>query len=194
MGPLFVILIWGILALIGLLAFVSLLVLFILACWKKKRWLKWLSGVPLALLALLCLTVIGTLTFGLIQSMRPASVFKQAFQTSPKGVTNLQSKYWFFGDSGHMYLRFNCSTQTLARILPQGLLETDEVTLKEKLGKGWLQDPPDWWQLPATNTVGAYYLRESGQGGGRWFSTSEMEVLVYDSQTHTAFYFYSGLD
>jgi hypothetical protein len=143
---------------------------------------------------LLGFTIIGTMTFGLIQSMRPTAVFKQAFQTSPKGVTNLRSRYWFFADSGEIYLRFNCSTQTMTRILPHGLLQTDEATLKEKLGKGWQQDRPDWWQLPATNAMTAYYLRESGQGGGRWFSTSEMEVLVYDSQTHTAFYLYSGLD
>lgn len=194
MGPLFVILIWGVLALIGLIVFASLGGLFLLACWKKKRWLKWLSGVPLALFTLLAFTILGTMSFGFIQSMRPTAVLKQAFQTSPKGVTNLRSKYWFFADSGEMYLRFNCSTQTLARILPAGLVQTDQVTFKGKLGKSWLQNRPDWWQLPATNTVGAYYLRESGQGGGKWFSTSEIEVLVYDSLTHTAFYFYSGLD
>ena len=193
MSPLFVILFWGVLGIIFLAVFLSLLALFLFACWKKKRWLKWISGVPLALVSLFAILAVSTVVLGVVQSMRPTAVFKQAFNKSPTAITNLHSKYWFFADSGEMFLRFNCAPQKLAQIIPPGLQKADPATFNEMIGKTANIRNPDWWTLPSSASKPDYYLRESSIGNGRWFQ-SETEALIYDPVTQTAFYYFRGID
>ena len=195
MGPAFVIVIWGILAVAFGIVWLCLLAGFLIGILRKKKWLKWAAGLPLIFMTLLPCVLVGVVGYGLIQSTRPSIVFKQAFdQKPPAGITNLQSKYWFFADSGSIYLRFNCSPETFESIRPSGLERTSREDFKDTFGnRSYSGDAPSWWSPEKIVGEGRYYVGRDSKGKNKHFS-SETEILVYDVSSGVAFYNYLGID
>lgn len=90
----------------------------------RKRWLKWLGGLPLAVLTALAIFAAAVFGWSLYASHSPKHVFAESFGFSAPAGTSFQSGYWtVFGDSGRAQLDFIADTNTIQRILDTGFVE-----------------------------------------------------------------------
>ena len=193
MGPAFVILFWLILLGIYALLWGGSLVLFLVSLAQKRRWLKILASVPLCTLTLAALLLAGAVIVGIIQSMRPAFVFQQVFRQEPTAaITDIQSKYWTFADSGTIYLKFRCSLEDFQSLKPDRMqpLSYPEA---EQILHAYRDVLPAWFDPPELRTLQRFACDTPRGARGRIF-TSETELMLYDPATQTTFYFYSGID
>ena len=135
--------------------------------------------------------VFGLIVYGTIQAMRPAVVFAQAFgQKPPAGVSNIRSKYWFFADSGTIYLKFNCPAAVFKGLVPAGL---PQVPRNETQWLRWEDGAPRWWSAALKGATVEVFSSESPYGAGKHFA-SESELWAYDQTTQTAYYRFIGID
>jgi hypothetical protein len=90
----------------------------------KKRWLKWLGGLPLGLMTALAVFAIALFGWELYASHSPKHVFAESFGFRAPAGMRFQSGYWtVFGDSGRARLDFVADTQTVQQILETGFVE-----------------------------------------------------------------------
>lgn len=90
----------------------------------KKRWLKWLGGLPLGLLTAVGLFAFGVICWETYASRSPKHVFAESFGFAAPQGTFFESGYWtVFGDSGQARLEFATDANTIQRILDTGFVE-----------------------------------------------------------------------
>ncbi len=133
----------------------------------------------LAILALFPFFIIG---FYWWQS-RPGVVFENTFGLSPPvDVKNIQSEFAVLGDSGHCYLAFDASPQTIARL--SSLMTRNDNAL-------WTANAiPSWWQ-PSQSLPTVHRWESSAVRKG--FS-NEHAQLIYDTTASRAWYAWEGID
>ncbi len=192
MGPGFVLIFWLFIAGVFALIWAAAVGLFILSWVKKWRVVKWLSGLAAGGLTAIGLLIVGLFTYGIIRSMNPSAVFEGTFHRAPaSNVRNLQSKVFWFADTGSTYLRFETDAETFRSLVPPDL---PPVTHREYLEKRWHStDPgPDWWtyDFPASAEI---YLKATEFGEGKQFA-SEMTLMVYVAEQRLAYYHFIGID
>jgi len=192
MGPGFVLIFWLFIAGVFAVIWAAAVGLFILSSLKKWRVLKWLSGIATGGLTAIGLLIVGLFTYGIIRSMDPSAVFENTFHRAPaSNVRNLQSKVFWFADTGSTYLRFETDAETFRSLVPS---ELPRITHREYLDKGWHgSDPgPDWWtyDFPASAEI---HLKTTGIGEGKRFA-SEMALMVYVPEERVAYYHFIGID
>ena len=188
MGPAFVILFWGIVAVIFGVLWLALFSALVIGVRKRIRWLKWLAGVPLTLLSFAASTIILLVGYGIYLSFQPEEAFQTAFgQRPPASIDKLQSKNWAFADSGSIHLRFECPPETLASLVSSNFTTASRATIVDKLQTDQF---PSWWTLPPETNEVVFYLCENCKDQ---FSF-ENEILVYNRDTRTALYYYLGID
>jgi phosphotransferase system glucose/maltose/N-acetylglucosamine-specific IIC component len=77
--------------------------------WGRKKnitWLKWLGGIPASIMLLIAVLLTALIAYGIHQTKNPEYVFKEAFGVEkPNSVSNIQSSYYQFADTGITYIR-----------------------------------------------------------------------------------------
>ena len=195
MGPGFVILFWlVVLAVLGAL-WLALAVAAYFG-WKKKiGWLKWVAGIPAALMVFVGVLVGGFLALGVIASMNPSSVFKETFGVPASAATSdIRSSVFWFADTGSVYLRFRTSREEFRKLVPADLVAKSANEAKAVLPiEGGPH--PDWWSFRYAQEWD-YFVRAKTDhdGPGKRGFYSESEYMAYDPSTGFAYYRYLGID
>lgn len=201
MGPGFVIIFWLFLAGIYGVIFLLFAGLWFLGHKKKRRWLKWLAGVPAVSMIALAVFVVAVIAWGIIDSMNPRSVFKDEFGIPPPAsVSEIQSSYFQFADGGNVYLRFKISEEEFKKLVPVHLQQKTAEEMKSETPGESGSDLPTWWAY-RIDSEWIYYLRifssykekVLGQSGPKGFAW-ETEFFAYDPKTHFAYYHFVGID
>jgi hypothetical protein len=198
MGPGIVILFWLVVA--GIYGFIFLVLagLCILG-WKKRWiWLKWLTGIPAACMALLAISLTLLLTCGILRSMNPRSIFKDTFGESASAeVKDIHSKMWWFADTGSVYLTFKTSETEFRRLVPSGLTERTAAEMERETPGESGSSAPSWWTY-RYQSGWIYFLRNDDNFGqdkpAKKGFFNETEYFAYDPNTKTAYYRFLGID
>lgn len=174
------------LALIFLISWVGSGVAFVVTRRGSSRTAVWSAGIWLAGNSFVALWVV----FLMVSATQPRNVYQVSFgfPVSPD-VTQLQSSYWYFGDTGVTYLKFKASPSTLKRILKRGLKPVAKEEFRQNSESLSGDDPPSWWQ-PFAGSSNRFY---SARFKNRDFS-SEEELLCYDKSSGLAHYRFVGID
>jgi hypothetical protein len=134
--------------------------------------------------------VVGPIVYLLIIALycwnltRPAWQFKHHIGFAPPAdVTALRSEFWQLGDSGHLYLTFNCSPATAARLVKaRGMKRVDSITVSAPHYGDWKPPPlgpsSQVYEAAATNRMFA----------------NESELFIYDPTNGVAYYCWLGMD
>jgi len=196
MGAGFVIMFWLIaLGIIGAV-WCGLVVLSIVGWKQKKPWLKWLAGVPAALMLAFGLLIGGLLAYGTLTSMSPNSVFTNTFHEAPSAkVSDIESSLWWFADTGSVYLRFKANEEEFRRLVPRRMTEHTMEAIKEAAPSESGSELPAWWNYQyQPNWI--YFFRDNRKPGSpstHGFS-HETEYFAYDPKTEHAYYRFLGID
>ena len=182
---------WLILA--GIYGFIWLifLTLFIVGKIKKSRVLSWIGGVPLALSTTFALIFLGTVAWGIISVSKPSNVYKITFGTPPPAdVTDLQSQYWYFADTGSTYLKFKTSPATIKKLTANNWHQLTKEKLKgENFENLESDDTPSWWKPRKTSSTLVYTASMRFND-----FASEEETLIYDPANQQTYYTFIGID
>lgn len=194
MGPGFVIIIWVLLLAAVCAAWLVALLLLVLG-WKKKwPWLKWPAAVPVVLLPLGVALAACLFVYGIIRASIPSCVFKDHLNSViPADVSALRSQIFWFADTGHTRLKFECSETTFEKLVPEDL--RDHRASSEDLRSSYNSTAaPRWWRNPASFDI-IYHRAESTFDGGkpRVFA-SEATTFCYDRGTREAQFEFLGID
>lgn len=154
------------------------LILLLVGWWLKKRWLKWVGGIPLVFLSLLGVAAAGLIAWETYASHSPPHVFKESFGFYAPKATKFDSGYWsIFGDSGSAELKFFTDTNTFQQIIATGFVE---ITIEEFAQSG----------NNSTNSPSRYFKKDPF---GKHFSRDVAYITIND--TNGAVYFHwSGID
>ena len=167
-------------------AWLASLVLFIAGRINRSTILTVVSGGAFLVLTIFLAIAITSVITSYFHAQSPRTVFRRSFGFDPPpDVKEIQSKYYYFLDSGYTYLKFQVSPTTVERIVARGL---EQVTNSYRFPSSNLE-PPDWWTPPATGDVVRYY----GEFDGRDFAR-EHEVLIYDRSANTVYFLFLGID
>jgi hypothetical protein len=196
MGPAFVILFWLILA--GIYGCIFLAFAGVWFWGKKKKivWLKWLGGISAIGMATLALFMILLFSWGIIRAKNPQWVFKTTFDVSPPpSVSKIQSSYYWFADTGDVYLRFQTSQEEFNKLVSTNLIKKTAEEMKCDTPGEAGGDAPDWWDYKIQSDW-IYYLRNysSANDSGPKGFFSETEYFAYNPKTQTAYYHFIGID
>jgi hypothetical protein len=196
MGAGFVILSWLLFAAIYGFIFLVFVGLWFLGKKKKISWLKWFGGVPAVGMVALALFAIGFIAWGIICSVNPRWVFKDTFNVAPPpSVSQIQSSFYSFADTGVVYLRFQTTQDEFEKLVSTNLVKkTAEEMERDTPGESG-GDIPKWWDYQIQSGW-IYYLRVSpvsNSSGNREFA-SETECFAYNPKTLTAYYHFVGID
>lgn len=191
MGGGIVILVWLFLAAIYGLFWLLFLSLFIAGRRKKSHLLTWLGGVPLLLSSSFAVFCVGTMAYGLISVSKPANVYEISFGSQPPAdVTNMQSSYYSFADTGTAFLKFNTSLTTVSKLTGKGWTRLSGQKLQDESFSFFTgEQTPNWWR-PTKTKATIIYTAEKRSGN----FASESEVLTYDTVSKQAYYAYIGID
>ena len=196
MGPSFVILFWLILAGIYGFIFLSLTGLCILGWRKHWIWLKWITGIPAACMALLAIAVAALFVYGIIDSMNPRSAFKATFGEPPSTeVQDIHSSVYWFADTGSIYLTFKTTESEFRRLVPSGLTERTAADMAKDTPYESGSNVPVWWTY-RHQSGWIYFLRNDfgrDKPAKKGFYC-ETEYFAYDPNTKTACYRFLGID
>jgi len=167
--------------------------------WGRKKnitWLKWLGKVSAIGMAMIAIFLVAFIAWGIIRSMNPRSIFKEEFGIAPPtAVSKIQSSYYWFADTGDVYLRFQTSQEEFDKLVSGNLKKKTAEEMKRDTPSEYGGGTPDWWDYQIQSEW-IYYLRvyssekESGLKGFFW----ETEYFAYNPKTQTAYYHIVGID
>jgi len=183
---------WGLVAFVGLIIWGWTLSAFLTSRLSKSRTLRWLGAAPFLLCSLIGGFFAIAMASTFIASDNPKTIFAQEFGFAPPSdVKNLNSSYYWFGDSGLIYLKFQAAPATIKRITGKkfALLNTSQ-TAQEKSGFpiNFSSDIPAWWNPQPASGLQIWKGPNSDS-----FST-ETTRLYYDKKTRWAHYSFEGGD
>lgn len=162
---------------------------------KKATWLKWIGGIPAVVMLAFAVFVAGFFAWGISRTKNPEWVFKETFNIPPPAaVTNLQSSYYYFADTGSVYLRFQTTEAEFQKLVNTKLVKktSQEMQLDAPTELGG--ERPVWWDYQI-QPEWTYYFRDStiNNSGATGFSY-ETEVLAFNPKTQTVYYHFLGID
>jgi hypothetical protein len=201
MSPALVIIFWLFFAGIYGVIFLLFAGLWFLGRKKKLRWLKWLAGIPAISMIALAGLAATFISWEIIDSMNPRSVFKEEFGVPPPAsVSHIQSSYYQFADCGNVYLRFEISEKDFKKLVPVQLQKKTVEEFRADVPGESGDDLPTWWDCKIGRGW-TYYLRvfprsnekPFGHPGLKGFA-SETEFFAYNPSTHLAYYHFIGID
>ena len=151
---------------------------------KTRTGLWIVAGLPAAVV-IVAATAAGLWWHG----NRPDAVFKTEFGFAPPADTKvLNADVSWIGDSGHVYLHFRASPQTVARIVAPGFVAGPDQDSSAGA-------PPAWFAPPAAPPALVYSASSPAAGTpvrGRF--SSEHARLIHDPATGDVWYEYLGID
>ena len=128
--------------------------------------------------------------------MNPRSIFKEEFGIAPPAsVSKIQSSYYWFADTGDVYLRFQTSQEEFNKLVSVNLKKKTAEEMKRDTPGESGGEIPSWWDYQIQSDW-IYYLRfyssekESGLKGFFW----ETEYFAYNPKTQMAYYHFVGID
>ena len=167
--------------------------------WGRKKnitWLKWLGKIPAIGMAAIALCIIAFISWGIVRSKNPNWVFKQQFNvTPPVSVSKIQSAYYWFADTGDIYLRFQTSEEEFYKLVSTNLvMKTVEEMKSDAPGESGGNIPKSWDYSVESEWI--YYLRvsPSNSGSGKRDFSNETEYFAYNPKTQIAYYHFIGID
>jgi hypothetical protein len=198
MGAGIVILFWLVILIIFGFICLSLILLSFLG-WKNKwRWLKWIAGIPAAMIIICGILLVSLIIYGVIDSMNPRSIFKRTFGHSPSNeVSSIQSNFYWFADTGSVYLTFKTTEKEFRRIVPDGLIEKTMEEMRREMPNEGGSEAPVWWSYRADQTRLNFLRHDANHGKpepakkGFYY---EVEYFTYDPSTQRAYYRFLGID
>ena len=206
MGPGFVLILWLFFAAIYgaiLLVFIGL---YVLAWKKKRRWLKWLSAIPVLLMLIFAAFFVIFLGWGYAKLTNPRSVFENTFGCSPPAsITNMESSCFWFGDTGSIYVRFGASEEDFKKLMPAHLAQETATEMKQinpdENGGG-----PAWWdfqikqdwiydaRIQRVTNIDQLTNNSSRIAASEKGFCQEIEFYAYDPKNKIVYYRFSGWD
>lgn len=123
-------------------------------------------------------------------SHEPVFTFETTFGHKPStGITALQGEAHSFRDSGHAYLRFNCTKADLVALLGTNFMSTTSAVFAEQTVSGSIVGPvPTWWTPLPSST-------DFWQSGTFHPTFSQGKALAaFDSTTSIAHVYWDGSD
>lgn len=170
---------------------VLFLALFISGRRTKSQLTIWVGGVLLALQ-----TGIGVKAgYEAISIWKPENVYKTTFGSSPPNdVTNIQSYYYYLGDLGMTYLKFNASPSTIRNLTAKGWTRLKGQGLADARASNDTHrdaddDTPSWYKPKVTQSTVIYRAKNRFGDFAR-----ENETLTHDTATQQAYYDFLGID
>lgn len=134
----------------------------------------------------------GLFVYGYVRSATPRFVFADTFGVAPgPGISNINSKVFWFADEGSTYLRFEADAATFHSLVPSGLPHVSDLEYANKRWQG-NEAGPAWWTytFPPDAEI---HLLTTEPGQGKRFA-SEMTLMVYVPREHLVYYHYEGID
>lgn len=162
---------------------------------KSSNPMVFLGGGALTVFSLIGLFFIGVIVIGTIRITNPKVIFERSFgfPSSPE-VTNIQSSYWYFADTGLTFLRFKAPPEIIQRIVARGLHKCTRGDFENILQSGINKGAPKWW-TPLDNEPKQFFCAERKPANWEHQDfASETEILSYNPITGIAFYCFSGVD
>lgn len=185
----FVLVIWLLIA--AVYGSFCLLFFVLYAIGKKKgiHSLMWAGGIPFIASAGFAVFCLGLMGYGFYTTSRPATVYEMTFGSAPSSdVTNIQSNYYYFADTGTTFLKFKASPATIAKLTAKGWTRLNAQG-NQNAGPHTGTQTPEWYKPKITDTT-VIYTAEKRIGD----FASESETLVYDRVTKQAYYDFVGID
>ncbi len=192
----FVMIIWSVLAGIYGIIFLSLFAATLYGGKRKKKWLKWGAGIPAGLMAVAAVLAIFSIGYAIVDSMNPNSVFKNTFGEQPSdAISDIKSDYYWFADTGSIYLRFRTSASEFHRLIPDGLTSRTMFAMQSDSPGELGFQAPSWWTY-TFNQNWIYFLRDdfNRRSPGKIGFYSETEYFAYDPKEKLAYYRFLGID
>ena len=198
MGPGVVIVVWLFIAAVYCAFFGLFCVLFFVGWIKKWIWLRWIAGLPAACMLLLAAILVIGMTYGIIASQNPKSVFKTTFEEEPsQAISDIQSSLYWFADTGSVYLRFKTTESEFRRLVPKDLSPRTSEQMEKDTPMEVGSHGPTWWTYQV-NPEWIYFLRDHSpsaeEGPSKRGFYSETEYFAFDPATQTAYYRFLGID
>ena len=166
----------------------------LILCFKGKRRsspVMFLSGATfLTLLTSFGIWFVFFFAPDYLKSSTPQEMYEAAFDFAPSpDVSDIKSGEYGFADNSQTYLRFRASAPTIHKIVSLGFIPTTRAKAQSQgLTSG--SNVPAWWKPFDTKSTRFYIVSNRLKR----FTTYEVELLCYDSQTRIAWYQYVGLD
>lgn len=157
--------------------------------WQSKSLIiKGLFGIPLAVTAILTVTIVILSVIGFVIHLHPPSAFRQVFGQWPSDrITDIRIEDSCFLDSCHTYLAFKTDYSEFQELVPEGMVRLSYEEYNENMPRSNL-DSPRWWRGVYSQTEDIRFLRSSKN------FASEVTTMTYNAETNTAQYFYFGLE
>jgi hypothetical protein len=179
---------------IGAALAVPFIVLFRIGIRKRSRLMKWLGGIPAAIILIGAFVAFCLLIYGFThpwsetnnaQDIRAS--FKSNFDFAPSSdVVPLHQKIYCRGDFGCMYLEFQASSLTLDKLTSLGF---QAISASDFLSATGEANAPKWW-VSSNSSNGEYYDNLRWKGS---FSTNRA-YLFFDRALGLVCFYSEGID
>lgn len=196
MGPGLVLLFWLFLGAIVFAVFSAFLLVAIYGHKNNRTILKYIGAIPASFIAILMIGFVVLVVYGIVSSMNPHSNFRTVFNEAPGDlVSEVDSKVFWFGDTGSIYLGFRTTEEEFLRLVPEGLNPLGVQAFKREMPRQTGKDIPEWWKMDVV-VDDLCYLREHDDrsGPGKKGFYYETEYYVYDRSAGYAYYRFIGID
>jgi hypothetical protein len=117
---------------------------------KRASWPRRITGLMLTAVALVSTAVIGrSLWNEHDRRTNPVRIFEDRLGVRPPdGVTRLQGERVKHGGFQQHFLRWECSAETFARLIPKNFRKETATDLLRQPGYATPYRQPAWWSLP----------------------------------------------
>ena len=191
MGAAIVIWFWLFVLAVGATLWLGSLWLFVAGRRKQSATMIWLGGVPLAFGSLIAIATLLGAIYGFSWNHKPANIYEMSFGSAPTpDVTELQSKFYNFADTGTTFLKFKAAPATINKLTKK--------PWKSLQGKAWQdedfyffkgENTPDWWKPAKTQNTQIFIVSDRFK-----YFAGENEILVYETKTGQTYYAFIGID
>lgn len=157
---------------------------------KRDSWPRRITGVMLSAVALVSSAGIGrSLWNEHNRRTNPVRIFEDRLGVSPPdGVTRLQGERVKHGGFLQHYLRWECSTETFARLIPKNFRKESAADLLQNPHYATPYRRPAWWSLSGEEPGLLLYISPVDE--------VENSLLAFDPASGTAWFYrsYMGSD
>jgi hypothetical protein len=169
-------------------------ILFIFGVWRRRRWMKWLGGVPAVMILVGAFCGFCFLLYGFMhpwsettdaKDIRQTFINNFGFEPGADFSPDYQRIYCL-ADFGCMHMKFQASPATFAKIRGLGF---EAISPDSFMSATVGQRAPNWW-IPTNDLSSECFVNPKWKGS---FS-SNTAYLYYDKTSRRVYFYSQGID